>query len=475
MHNRSTEIVAGLAVFFSMSYVAFATPLILNQAGQAGAGMPVAPVFFATCLMAAVASLVSGLYARTPAALASGLALSSAMAQFLQFRETTITWENAMVVSAIAGVFLLIASLVGFRRKVVDSIPQSIKLAVIGGIGAVLAEGALKLVREHPGQFTHNLVLFVIGLAVIALGYIVLRSVAVNIGSSALDLLGRSSLFLSVVMVAALAYSPQSVSLNAAGGQIGDLWLWSHAKQSLPEAVQGALKWESIVLLFFILYILFADIVGSPYHMALDEHRYKIASFTPGEEVTIRRSFVVDSIANLAAPVVGTSPVVYYAENFAGRVLGGRTPIVAYVTAAGFFLLFIVGLALGYMGKSISVLIPGISVAPALFFVGIMIISKALWSGEEESTEPQPQDASPLAEFRDLGRRLPAAISVVATPVAGFDIGVGAGILSYFVLHYLIPKAAGAGDAATRESGALIWLALVAAISMFIKAKLSFG
>jgi xanthine/uracil/vitamin C permease (AzgA family) len=179
--------------------------------------------------------------------------------------------------------------------------------------------------------------------------------------------------------------------------------------------------------------------------------------------------------------VAGTSPIVYYAENFAGKVLGGRTAIVAYVSAIGFLILFLTGAALAYQGRSISFLVPGISVAPALFFVGLIIVSKALWpSGgtvlqqDPDGTDQPARSNNPLlAEFQELGRRLPAAISIVVTPLAGFEIGVAAGILSYFLFFSLIPEGYFGRD--DRQESALGWLALIASVSVFIKIKLGFG
>lgn len=469
------DIVAGLAVFLSMSYVAFANPIILQ-----GAGMPWAPVFFATCFIAALASFASGAYARSPAALAPGLALSAVVTEFLQFEQTTIGWESALVVCAIAGVILLWMSLSGFRRQVIDSIPPTIKLAVIGGIGAVLADKAKDLVVGHPGDQNLNLLAFFTGLAVLVLGYMVLRSLALRVenpsAKRALDLLGRSSFFVSVILVALIVYLFGTPSAESVSG--ANLFLWSHSSVSLGEAITGALKWESLSLLFFIIYILVADIVGSPYHLALDDAHFRTERFGDEEERRIRRSFVVDSVSNVAAPIVGTSPVVYYAENFAGKVLGGRSPLVAYVSGLGFLGLFVFGLYLWQSGQSIALLIPGIAVAPVLFFVGLIIISKALWptagdqsvSGQERSATVE--EGQVAADFVQLGSRLPAAIAIVATPAAGFEIGIAAGILSYFLFHHITPYALREHEG---KEGALNWLALMALVSVVIKMKLAFG
>ena len=212
----------------------------------------------------------------------------------------------------------------------------------------MLAENALRLVANHPGAFSSSVLMFAGGLAIIVFGYVILGIIASKAETTSPDLsrfiglLGRSSLFISVPAVALLAYYINPTSAQDVGSE--SLWVWSHSTVTVQQAFQGAFRLEAIGLFFLILYILFADIVGSPYHLALDDRNYVHSDgFSAAEEKTIQRSFVVNSVSNVIAPIVGTSPVVYYAENFAGKVLGGRTPIVAYVAAIGFALLFAFG------------------------------------------------------------------------------------------------------------------------------------
>lgn len=474
-----TDIVAGFAVFFSMSYVAFANPILLAKVG-----MPSGAVFYATCLVAALATFASGYFARSPTALAPGLALSAAISQYLSFDQTTITWESALVVCMFAGIalFALSASRSRYRRQIIDSIPPTIKLAVIGGIGSVLADNAIQLVRDQPGEKNLNVLFFAGGIAILVMGYIILRSLSLRLldplAKGVVDLLGRSSFFLSVIVVALLVHTYGTAGKEVIQGS--GTFLWFQTDRSFGEIVAGALKWESIPLLFFVLYILIADIVGSPYHMALDDADYDHKNrFSDFEEMRIQRSLYVDSAANIVAPILGTSPVVYYAENFAGKVVGGTGPWVAYTTSIWFLLSIAFGLYLTQSGQHIFILVPGLAVAPVLFFVGVIIISKALWPNEgDRSSTPTRQDGAVgklASDFIALRDRLPAAIAIVVTPVngAGFEMGVAAGILSYYLIYSLVddPEV----DAKDNSKGALNFLALMAVISLFIKAKLYFG
>lgn len=481
--NWHTDLVAGLAVFFSMSYVVFANPIILSKAGMS----PV-PVFYGTCGIAALASFLSGYYAKAPAALAPGLALSAAIAQFLTSGETTMKWESALLVCAGAGGCLLLASLADVRRKVMDAIPRTIKLAVTGGIGAVLADNALKLVKDpvHPNHFSANLYLFYTGLVIIFGGYVILRGLSLRVNSprlaTTLDLVGRSSFFLSVPLLAGLAHYAYPEIIDKVGGQ--GTWLWLESTMTFSDAVRGAFRYDAIALFIFVLYILFADIVGSPYHMALDDHGYQhVARFEDEVETKIRKSFLVDSIANILAPIAGTSPVVFYAENFAGKVLGGVGAMVAYVSAILFLGLGLVGVLLGAEGKNIEFLVPGVAVAPALFLVGLIIISKALMPRATTTVATEPSGAATATirgyvpipklwhqDFIELGFRLPAAIAIVVTPISGFEIGVAAGILSYTTFYLIVPKAL--SQHYEGEAGSLLVFSLIGALSVFFKLKL---
>jgi xanthine/uracil/vitamin C permease (AzgA family) len=225
----------------------------------------------------------------------------------------------------------------------------------------------------------------------------------------------------------------------------------------------------------FILFILYADIVGSPYHMAYTELSEKHGSkFDGPTEDQIGRSFHVDSVANIVAPIVGTSPVVYYAENFAGRVLGGRGPWVAYVPAILFLALGVFGYAFA-TDNGIHSLVPGVAVAPVLFVVGVIIISKAL-TLETPIPEKAPSPGAAAAgapgwsdEFLRLGFRLPAAIAIVLTPIVDFATGIACGILSYTVFSALIPRELAKAYDDDVSGEALLVFFVIASIALFFK------
>jgi adenine/guanine/hypoxanthine permease len=475
------DIVAGLAVFFSMSYVVFAIPLMLSKAG-----FPAAPVFFGTCAIAAVASWASGYFAKSPAAIAPGLALSAALAQFLSLPDTKIKWPCALIICAFSGCILLATSTLGGRRSIVDSIPPIIKLALVGGIGAVLATNALKFIDTKSHQtFVSDLTLFVIGLVFISLGYVVLRNLSVRAEKTGksyarlLDICGRSFLFLSVPLIATLSHFLFAYKYDTVAG-IGT-WIWLDPTIDWKNFVTAQMIPEAVILCALILYLLYADVVGSPYQMALEDVNYKTELLTESQNEVIQRSFVVDSSLNIIAPLFGTSPPVYYAENLAGKVIGGAGPLVAYVSAAGFVLIFAIGAFLAVAGKPIQSVIPGIAVAPALFFVGLLIIAKSLARSTLRDITPTgihtsqiPTGTNPeTAEFLEMGRYMPAAVTIVATPIAGFEVGVACGILTYYLFFIVFPPEQ--KTLLVPAQGALHFFAVIAFLALMAKMYVAFS
>src|SRR5690349_23207280 len=167
-----TEIVAGLTTFLTMVYIVFVNPNILGQAG-----MDKGAVFVATCIAAAASSLVMGLYANYPIALAPGMGLNAFFA-FTVVLTYKYTWQQALAAVFCSGVIFFLISVFRIRQYVIDSIPHNLKLAVSAGVGLFLGIIALeeaKVIVDHPatlvtlGDLRHwEPVLMLIGFLIIA-------------------------------------------------------------------------------------------------------------------------------------------------------------------------------------------------------------------------------------------------------------------------------------------------------------------
>ena len=142
-----TEVLAGLTTFLTMAYIVFINPSIL-----ADAGMPRGAVFVATCLVAALGSLIMALYANYPIALAPGMGLN-AYFTYVVVQQLGFSWQAALGAVFISGLCFLIVTLTGLRALIVDGIPRSMRIAITVGIGLFLAIIALKnagLVAANP-------------------------------------------------------------------------------------------------------------------------------------------------------------------------------------------------------------------------------------------------------------------------------------------------------------------------------------
>src|SRR5262245_27986725 len=142
-----TEIVAGVTTFLTMAYIIFVNPTIL-----ANAGLDKGAVFVATCVAAAVSTLVMGLYANYPIALAPGMGLNAFFA-FTVVITYRYTWQQALAAVFLSGVLFLLISVFPIRQYVIESIPHNLKLAISAGVGLFLGILALQtsgLVVERP-------------------------------------------------------------------------------------------------------------------------------------------------------------------------------------------------------------------------------------------------------------------------------------------------------------------------------------
>ena len=445
------EGLAGLTIFFSISYIAFTNPIILSPIG-----VPTGAAFFGTCLVAGLGSIICGIWAKTPTAMAPGMAFNVFVVSYA--KQMHLDWPALLLWCTIAGVIMFMMSVAGLRQSIIKAIPVPLRLAVVGGIGAILTNSAIKSLQQNPALPVDmsRLIAFGGGLIVIVLGYIVLRAYAEKIKENGnvttaeiLDLVGRSSLLISIFVTAGIAHV-FNVTDNTAITDVQPVFLLSRLS-----ALQFSAVWTpaAIPLLIFLIYMLTADIAGTPFQL-LDQG-------TPDREKRIKRSFIVDSLFNIVGPLFCTSPTVYYAENNAAKVIGGRTGAVAVWTGIGFLALLVFGMLYGTGQSSFFEFLPQVAVAPVLFCVGLLIIGAAIGRSDAEAME----DGAPLAWSE--GDSLPAAITIVLTPMTGLEYGLAAGLVAYFAYYFVAP--AKRVDGLTENRTPLVVLFLLAIFAVVIK------
>ena len=388
-----TEVLAGTTTFLTMAYIIFVNPDILSAAG-----MPRDAVFVATCLAAAIGSLIMGLYANYPIAIAPGMGLNAYFA-FAVVGSMGFTWQQALGAVFISGVLFILVSLFRLREWIVNAIPRSLKFAISAGIGLFLAIIGLKnagLIAGHQATLVTLGDLHQPGVLMAVAGFILIVALeqrkvpgAIIIGILAVTgvsvALGLSKLTGIVAVPPSLA--PTFMQLDIAGAlNIGLL---------------------SVILTFFLVELF--DATGTLVGVA---HRAGLLD-KDGRLPRLKKALLADSTAIVAGAGLGTSSATAYIESAAGTSVGGRTGLTAVVVA----LLFLAALVFSPLASAV----PSYATAPALCYVAVLMIRG-------------------LAEidWEDLTEAAPAVITAITMPFT-FSIahGIAFGFISYAALKLL--------------------------------------
>ncbi len=335
-----TEFIAGLTTFLTMVYIVFVNPAILSKAG-----MDQGAVFVATCIAAAVSTLVMGLYANYPIALAPGMGLNAFFA-FTVVLTYKYTWQQGLAAVFCSGVIFFLISIFRIRQYVIDAIPQNLKLAVSAGVGLFLGIIALeeaKVIVAHPATLVTlgNLrdpvpLLMLIGfLAIVALNQ---RKIigATLIGILAVTLIG---LPFGLAKFTGVVSMPPSIA---------------------PTLLQlDFSKISEATFLIVIFSILFVDVFDNAGTLIGVTHRTGLMK--DGKLPRMKQALIADSFAAMFGSLIGTSTTTSYIESAAGVSAGGRTGLTA-VFVALFFLL-----ALFF--SPLAGMIPAYASAAALLYV----------------------------------------------------------------------------------------------------------
>ena len=348
-----TELMAGLTTFLTMAYIVAVNPSILGQAG-----MPVAGVAVATCLAAGIGSILMGLVANHPLALAPGMGLN-AYFTFTVVKGMGLPWQTALGCVFVSGLIFLVLTLVGARRLIFDAIPRSLFCAVAAGIGLFIAFVGLKdagLVVADPGTTVAmgdlakpEALLAIGGLALIAVLQAFKVRAAILIGVLAATAAGWA---LGLAHLDAGAYTPASLGATA-------------LKLDIPSALglNGHLSAALVEIVFVFLFVDVFDNVGTLVGVAS-----KAGLMTEdGQVPRLNRVLAVDAAAAMIGALAGTSTTTSYIESASGVAAGGRTGLTAVTTGV----LFLIAIAFAPLAQAI----PSAATAPALIVVGAMMMS----------------------------------------------------------------------------------------------------
>ena len=350
--SARTEILAGVTTFLTMAYIVLVNPVILGQAG-----MPVAAVAAATCFAAAFASILMGLVANVPLALAPGMGLN-AYFSFTVVQQMGIPWPIALGCVLISGFCFLILTLTGVRQLIVSVIPPHLFAAVAGGIGLFIGFIGLKnagIVVASPATLVALGPLTQPGAALALLGLVLIGVLSIwNV---------RGAMLIGIVVTTLIAWIAGQVTVKP---EPYSLTMLTQTAFRVDLAGVFGVGGRHGLGLFEILFVfLFVDLFDNIGTLVAVTKRAGLIDAS-GRIPKLNRILLTDAVATMVGAVVGTSTVTSYVESAAGVQAGGRTGLTAVVTGGLFLLTMFVA--------PYAQLVPLAATAPALIVVGGLML-----------------------------------------------------------------------------------------------------
>ncbi len=403
--DTRTEIIAGITTFLTMAYIIIVNPQILSKTGMDFAG-----VLFATVLISALSSILMGLYANLPYALAPGMGIN-AFFTFTLVLGMGVSWQTALGAVFVSGIIFILLTITKVRTWIVYAIPASLRYAVAAGIGLFLALIGLAEVGFIKtgativsfGGFNPQTLLFLLGL--IIAGILVSTRI-------------KGALLLSIVINSIIAIIVSLIGVNAG-------WLKEPIARvpqkiiAMPSLsvflkldIAGALKWGMIGPVFTLLFTDMFDSISTFLGVAqvgglVDEN---------GQPINVDRALMVDALGTTFSGLFGTSSATTYIESAAGVEEGGRTGLTA-VVAGLLFLPFM------FFSPLLS-LVPAVATSPVLLMVGVFM-AQALRN----------------IDWKAMDEAIPAFVAFILIPLTySITQGIIWGFLTYTLIKLFLGK-----------------------------------
>ncbi len=390
-----TEIIAGATTFLTMAYIIFVNPAILSQTG-----MDFNAVFVATCIAAAFGTLVMGLVANYPIALAPGMGLN-AYFTFAVVKGMGVPWQVALGAVFISGLIFVAITSFRLRELIVNAIPHSLKLAISAGVGLFLAIIGLRGAGVITGSEA----------TLVTLGSIAAPSTLLAIFGFLLIVSLEYRKVTGSIIIGVLFVTFSSVLLGLSEFKGIFAMPPSISPTFMQMDIAGALNAGLVGVIFIFFFVDLFDTTGTLIGVS---HRAGLLDQN-GQLPRLKKALFADSTAIIAGGMLGTSSVTAYVESAAGTAVGGRTGLTAVVVA----LFFIAALFLSPLAGTV----PAYATAPALCYVAVLMTRG-------------------LAEidWDDLTEAAPAVITAVGMP---FTYSIADGIAFGFISYALIKLMSG--------------------------------
>ena len=396
-----TEVIAGLTTFVAMAYIIFVNPSILEAAK-----IPHEAAVAATIWTAGICTLVMGLFANLPVAVAPGMGLN-AFFSFYVCGTLGLPWQTALGAVFVSGIVFLILTITKLRQHIIDSVPMSLKCAVVVGIGMFIAfvglQGSGIVVANEATKVTlgslrePSVLLSALGILIIGLLLALKIQGAMLIGILSITIIGMC-----------LGITPAPTSIDS----VISLDLPAFTETFMEMDLMGAVHYGLVSVIFtFTVVELFDNIVT-----LIGVSRSAGLMDKDGKIENIDRALLTDSCGTMFSAIMGTCTVTSYVESTAGTNAGGRTGLTAVVVGICFILAIVFAPLAG--------LVPGFATAPALIIVGAMMMKNVLH-----------------VNFNDYSDSIPAFLTIVMMPLSySIANGFGFGFTSFCLLKCLTGK-----------------------------------
>lgn len=415
--NAKQEIIAGITTFLTMAYIIFINPIILSETG-----MDKGALITVTCLAAFAGTALVGLFVNAPLAMAPGMGLN-AFFTYTLVMGMKVTWNVALGVVFLSGMIFLLLTVTGLRQKIMDAIPNHLRLAVGAGIGLFIAFIGMKelgLIVANPatlvglGKINLKVVLGLVGLTI--MGILELKRIkgGILIGILATTVLGI--IFGVVELPKEIFSTPASI-----------------APLALKLDIMGALKVSMIAPMFSFMFVDLFDSVGTIVACANEAGMIR-------EDGTIENAgkiLAADAGATVIGSLLGTSTTTTFVESTAGIAEGGRTGLTAVTTAVFFILAMFLGPVIG--------IVPAFATSPALIIVGVYMFKNLI-----------------DIDLKDIAVAIPSFLTIILMPLTySISTGITFGFISYGILEIVTGR--------TKEIKPVMWFIIILSVIELVK------
>jgi AGZA family xanthine/uracil permease-like MFS transporter len=408
-----TEITAGVVTFMTMAYIIFVNPAIISSTG-----MDFSSAMAATCVSAALSTLLMGLYANYPIALAPGMG-ENAFFAYTVCLAMGIPWQVALGCVFIEGLLFVLLTLLKVREQLVNAIPDSIKYGTACGIGLLIAFVGLKeagVIVSSPATF-------------VALGNLlspptVLAAFGLLLTGALIARKVKGAIFWGIIVTAAAGMVTGLIKYQGIAGPAPSM-----APTFMKMDIAGAFRMGLLTVIFVFLFMDVFDTVGTLAGVA-EIGGFFTASGGKKQRVMprVNRCLMSDAVGTVIGAACGTPTVTSYIESASGIAEGGRTGLANMVTGALFILaLFfapLVRMVAGGFEVSKGVFLHPVT-APALIIVGCLMMLSIV-----------------KIDWRDISEAIPAFMTMILMPLT-FSIanGLAIGFISYSAIKILSGRA----------------------------------